>query len=63
MINLNRPPLFQAASPTSPLKTISRILLGAFLVFTGVSHLTFGRRDFHAQVPKSLSFPGTSRST
>jgi len=56
MINMNRPPLFQAASPTSPLKTVSRILLGAFLVFTGVSHLTFGRRDFHAQVPKSLPF-------
>lgn len=30
---------------------LARILLGAFLVFAGTSHLTFARKDFQAQVP------------
>ncbi|HCO67581.1 MAG TPA: hypothetical protein DIT04_07490 [Dysgonomonas sp.] len=30
---------------------LARILLGAFMVFAGTSHLTFGRKDFQAQVP------------
>lgn len=55
MGNRNRIPLLQDAQ-TSLSKTTGRILLGALLVFTGVSHLTFARRDFHAQVPKSLPF-------
>lgn len=29
-----------------------RILLGAGLVFAGISHLTFARREFRAQVPE-----------
>ena len=33
------------------LKTAARIALGGALIFTGVSHLTFARRDFRAQVP------------
>ncbi|MBO0931292.1 DoxX family protein [Fibrella aquatilis] len=28
-----------------------KVLLGSTLVFAGVSHLTFARRDFRAQVP------------
>ena len=28
-----------------------RVLLGAFLVFAGIAHLTWSRTDFHAQVP------------
>jgi uncharacterized membrane protein len=32
-------------------KTIARILLAGFLMFAGISHLTFGREDFRAQVP------------
>jgi len=32
-------------------RTIARIMLGAGLVFAGVSHLTFARQDFRAQVP------------
>jgi len=32
-------------------KTIARMLLAAFLTFAGISHLTFGREDFRAQVP------------
>ena len=33
------------------IKDGGRILLGAALVFAGVSHLTFARRQFQAQVP------------
>lgn len=32
-------------------KNIARILLGAGLVFAGISHLTTARREFRAQVP------------
>ena len=30
---------------------IARVLLGGALIFAGVSHLTFARKDFRAQVP------------
>lgn len=33
------------------IKNAARILLGANLVFAGISHLTFARKDFRAQVP------------
>lgn len=33
------------------MRTISRITLGLFLLFTGTGHLTFLRREFTAQVP------------
>jgi uncharacterized membrane protein len=33
------------------LKKAARILLGANLIFAGISHLTFARKDFRAQVP------------
>lgn len=33
------------------IKTAGRILLGAGLIFAGISHLTFARKDFKAQVP------------
>ncbi|MDR6403474.1 MULTISPECIES: hypothetical protein [Chryseobacterium] len=32
-------------------KDISRIALGAFLISAGISHLTFARKEFQAQVP------------
>ena len=32
-------------------KKIFRIILGGTLVFAGISHLTFARKDFRAQVP------------
>ena len=35
----------------APSNTIARKLLGGMLVFAGVSHLTFGRKAFQAQVP------------
>ncbi|WP_345952676.1 DoxX family membrane protein [Mucilaginibacter sp. PAMB04168] len=39
---------------TSKTQNVARILLGAFLTFAGVSHLTFNRSEFLAQVPKWL---------
>lgn len=33
------------------LKKIARIGLGGALIFAGISHLTFARKDFQAQVP------------
>jgi uncharacterized membrane protein len=33
------------------IKNTARIILGAGLVYAGISHLTFARRDFRAQVP------------
>ncbi len=36
------------------MRSFTRVLLGLFLVFAGVSHLTFARQDFRAQVPESL---------
>ncbi len=45
-------------TPTKPnLSTaqhIGRIILGAFLIFTGIGHLTFLRTEFLAQVPTWL---------
>ncbi|SDG43218.1 DoxX family membrane protein [Microbacterium sp. 77mftsu3.1] len=38
-------------------RTITRLLLGAGLVFTGTAHLTFARDDFVAQVPQWLPLP------
>ena len=40
-----------AAPPTSTPRTIARRLLGAILVFAGVSHLTLAPDEFVAQVP------------
>ena len=39
------------APATSLPRTLARRLLGAILVFAGVSHLTFAREEFTAQVP------------
>ena len=33
------------------LKNTARILLGCNLIFAGISHLTFARKEFRAQVP------------
>lgn len=40
-----------AASPTSRPRSFARILLGGILAFAGISHLTFARDEFVAQVP------------
>ena len=41
----------EAAPKTSKVQEFGRILLGLMLVYTGVSHLTFARQEFQAQVP------------
>ena len=41
-------------SNTSTLQNIGRYLLGSFLTFTGIGHLTFLRKEFLAQVPPWL---------
>ncbi|MET0703368.1 MAG: hypothetical protein ABWY93_27305 [Mycobacterium sp.] len=35
-------------------RTIARLVLGAFLLYAGVAHLSFARQTFHAQVPTWL---------
>jgi len=39
------------------IKNAARILLGANLIFAGISHLTFARKDFRAQVPDWVPLP------
>ena len=39
-------------------QTVLRILLGAFLFYTGISHLTVARTEFLAQVPTWLPVDG-----
>ena len=39
---------------SSSRRRVGRIVLGSILLFTGASHLTIGRREFRAQVPKWL---------
>ena len=46
--------LLEPAPPLSTARTVARVALGAMLLFTGISHLTFAREEFVAQVPKSL---------
>lgn len=38
------------------IKTVFRILLGAFMVFAAVGHFTFQRQEFQAQVPNWLVY-------
>lgn len=40
------------------IRTVFRVLLGAMLAFAGVSHLTFARAEFLAQVPTWLPLDG-----
>ena len=41
-------------APSSPVRTIGRLLLGCALLFTGTAHLTSSRQTFQAQVPTWL---------
>ena len=43
-----------ASRPSSRPRLIGRVVLGLFLLFTGLGHLTFGRAEFSAQVPDWL---------
>lgn len=39
---------------TSTIQTIFRIILGAFMIFAAIGHLTYQRQEFQAQVPEWL---------
>jgi uncharacterized membrane protein len=43
-----------SSAPTSVPRTVGRVVLGAALLFAGVSHLSFNREAFQAQVPEWL---------
>ena len=43
--------LAEPAPPATRGQEVARLGLGAFMSFAGVSHLTFARKDFQAQVP------------
>ena len=43
---------------TNTNQTVFRLLLGAFLLFAGISHLTVSRADFLAQVPPWVPLDG-----
>jgi uncharacterized membrane protein len=49
-----RQALLEPAPPLSTARAVARVALGAMLLVTGISHLTFAREEFVAQVPKSL---------
>ena len=55
-MSANATPLTPASSRTG-LQRASRIALGGFLIFAGIGHLTFLRRDFRAQVPDWVPLP------
>jgi len=38
-------------------RTLARLVLGAFLLFAGIAHLTFARAEFQAQVPAWFPAP------
>ena len=51
---LSVPVVSHDAMTKSISRTIGRVVLGAFLVFAGLSHLFWARRTFAAQVPEWL---------
>lgn len=40
--------------PTTALRTVARLALSGVLVVAGLSHLSWAREDFQAQVPRSI---------
>lgn len=54
MTNFTRP----TQKRTTLIQTLFRFLLGAFLLYAGTGHLTFGRVEFLAQVPTWLPLDG-----
>ncbi len=39
----------------STVRNVARVALGGILIFAGTSHLTFARKPFRAQVPKTVT--------
>ena len=46
--------MITSPSRTSLIRTVARIVLGAFLLLAGTAHLTVAREEFAAQVPSWL---------
>jgi uncharacterized membrane protein len=40
-----------AIAKTTTFQKVIRIILGSFMIFAGIGHLTFNRAEFQAQVP------------
>lgn len=55
---LRSEPLSGGQKIAQAVQTAARILLGAFLIFAGTSHLTVARAEFLAQVPTWLPVNG-----
>ena len=56
---MSRPaPLRRRTPKLSPARSVVRTVLGGFLAFAGVSHLTFARDEFQAQVPDFVPLDG-----
>lgn len=51
MNDLNLQDIMKNSNKTSTIQNIFRILLGAFMLYAGIGHLTFLRTAFQAQVP------------
>jgi uncharacterized membrane protein len=47
-------PQMKQTNKTTTVQNVFRILLAAFMIYAGFSHLTFNRIDFQAQVPDWL---------
>lgn len=50
-MNLLEKIIWTSGVETSKTQTVFKVLLGAALLFAGISHLTFNRQEFVAQVP------------
>lgn len=52
MTKIPAPGPMPEAKPLGLARHGARIVLGSFLTFAGISHLTFARQEFQAQVPR-----------
>ena len=54
---MSTPPPNETSKNNSSLRNALRWLLGLILIFAGTSHLTFARKPFRAQVPRTVGVP------
>ena len=60
MVDGGHPPTTRtpgAPAADTAAQKVGRIVLGAFMTFAGISHLTFAREEFGAQVPPWVPVP------
>src|SRR5690349_6316056 len=51
---MNLQQIVHTTPKTNTIQTVFRLLLGAMLIFAGITHLTVAREEFQAQVPTWL---------